>query len=228
MNAGEVSLVQPHTPLDDEGFYTPAEVARLTGVSRDQLRNWKRKGVIAPNVEVEDFDGDTEHGYSFEYLVYVGLLRRLLRQGYTLNRSVRGLKHLRDRFGPPGPEWFRVRLAFDGSGFVAFKDDQWVATVATSGGQKLAEKVVAIDFAEFGNRLDAVIIPAEFLPFVEMDPAVRDGMPVMRGTTIRTNVVYRLSLDGLSPEAIQHSYPKLTIEQISRAIEYERSLDGVR
>ena len=81
------------------------------------------------------------------------------------------------------------------------------------------------DFSPMKDRVDALLVPTQFLPAVEIDPRARNGMPVIRGTTITTGLIYALREQGWTATAIQESYPHLKPAQIKAAINFEIYLD---
>jgi uncharacterized protein (DUF433 family) len=213
-------------PTEATGFYTPAEAARLARVPRHRLAAWKREGILFPTITVTDFQGRTSEGYTFEAVEYLRLLRMLRDRDITLFKAVTALKHLRDRFGPPGPAWERARIVVHGTDVFADAKDEWEVTTATRGGQQAASALFDEEFAQLRDRADALLVPREFQPFVQVDPAIRSGRPVARGTTLPTAVLHAMRERGESLRSIQAAYPHLTLSQIKGAIAFERFLDA--
>jgi uncharacterized protein (DUF433 family) len=220
------------TPEDDKsettarGFYTPAEAARIARVPRPRLAAWRREGIIVPTIVVTDLDGRLEIGYDFEALVYLRLLRMLRERGVPLERAViHCLKHLRERFGPPGPHWATARIFVQGRDVFVLAEDAWQTVETTRGGQLVAEVLLGEEFARLRERADALLVPHQFQAAVEIRPEVRSGLPVVRGTTLRTAVLHRLSQRGQNPRQIHDAYPHVTSSQIKSAIAFEQFLD---
>lgn len=217
---------EQRTRPDAAGFYTPAEAARLARVPGHRLAAWRREGIVFPTIHTIDIDGRESVGYSFESLVYLRLLRMLRGESVPLFKAVQTVKHLRDRLGPPSAQWDQARIfAQGGDVFVEFKDD-WDVTSATRGGQRAAEMLFGEEFARFRDRADALLVPWRFQPTVEIDPEIRSGHPVVRGTTLRTSVLYALRQRRQSPRNIQTAYPHLTLSQIRGALAFEGFLDA--
>jgi uncharacterized protein (DUF433 family) len=82
------------------------------------------------------------------------------------------------------------------------------------------------DFQLMRARADALLIPAQFQPFVAIDPAVRSGFPIVRGTTIETSLLHRLREQGLPYRRIHDYYPVLSHPQIKAAVRFEGFLDA--
>jgi len=208
------------------GFYSVSEAARLARVPRQRLYAWQREGIVFPTVYATDVDDREVGGYTFETLVYLRLLRMLRDQEIALSKAVATVQHLRERFGPPGAGWELARILVHGKDvFVDGKDD-WEITVSTRGGQKAATELFGEEFAEFRERADALLVPRHFRSAVEIDPRIRSGHPVVRGTTLATEVLSAIRRRGESYRAIQAAYPHVTLPQIKRAIAFERFLDA--
>jgi uncharacterized protein (DUF433 family) len=52
---------------------------------------------------------------------------------------------------------------------------------------------------------------------IEINPAIMDGKPVVRGTRIPVELVLRKLGAGMSPEAILADHPRLTLDDIHAA-----------
>jgi len=57
---------------------------------------------------------------------------------------------------------------------------------------------------------------------VTVDPSVRAGEPVVRGTRIPVSVLADLDSQGASPEELLEDYPSLTPESLQAALDYAR------
>ena len=208
------------------GFYRPAEAARIARVPRNRLAAWKHEGIVVPRFKIEVADDAPEWGYTFAEVVYLRLLRVLRDHEVPLERAVKAVQHLESRYGPPGPAWSDVRIFTQGRDVYVEGKDEWEVTVATRAGQKVATVLFGEEFERLRERADALLIPAQFRPFVEIDPAARSGLPIVRGTTIETNLLYRLHEQGHSPQRIHEFYPVVSLPQIEGAIKFEGFLEA--
>ena len=215
---------------ESKGFYTPTEAARIARIPNNTLRDWRKKRVLLPTLELTVRDGKTETGYDFQALLLARLLRMLRQNHVGLRRAVATLRHCITRFGPPGPAWAEVKVfSFEGADIVTFRADEWDSTVPTKAGQKVAEELFGEDFASVKDSADALLIPREFLDYVQIDPDIRDGLPVVRGTRIKTSILKDMIDANWTPRLIVDlAYPHLTDEQVENGIAYERFLDGER
>ncbi|MGH2586794.1 MAG: DUF433 domain-containing protein, partial [Dehalococcoidia bacterium] len=191
-----------------------------------RLYAWRREGIVFPTVYATDFEGRETAGYTFETLVYLRLLRMLRDQGIALPKAVETVQFLRERFGPPSADWEKARIFVQGKDVFVDAKDEWEVTVSTRGGQKAATTLLGEEFADLRERADALLVPRQFRSAVEVDPEVRSGLPVVRGTTMQTAVLYALRQRGQSLRSIHAAYPHLGLPQIKGAIAFERFLDA--
>ena len=217
-------LTFPST-FEPTGFYTASEASRIARVPRGRIYAWRREGILLPTISLIE-DGRETTGYTFQALVYMRLLRMLRDQGVALIDAVGVIKHLRDRFGPPGASWQDARIFLDGGHVYADRQDPWEVTDSSVGGQRIAPTLMGDDFARLRDRADALLIPQRYEAHVEIDPLARSGRPIVRGSTIETGVLHRLRQRGLSNSRIRQMYPHLSPEQIRGAIAFERYLDA--
>jgi uncharacterized protein (DUF433 family)/DNA-binding transcriptional MerR regulator len=213
------------------GFYTSRDAARLARVPRHRVDDWRREGIVVPTVKVRGDNGEEELGYTFEAIVYLRLLRRLRETDIPLLKAVEALKSLRERFGPPSRKWGDVRLFLYGGKVMVHKADEWELTTASSRSPVLRQQkaiptmLFGEDFERMRERVDALLLPPKFLPYIEIDPEARSGQPIVRGTTITTSLVYRLRRHGSSVKDIVSSFPVLNANQVKAAVAYETLLD---
>jgi len=150
----------------------------------------------------------------------------LREHGVSLVEAVGVLKHLIERFGSAGPAWEDARIFFKAGHVYADRKDAWEVTDSTRKGQKVATVLMDDEFGQLRERADALIVPRQFQPYVEVDPLARSGRPIVRGLTIETRLLQRLRDRGYSLVRIRQLYPRLTLDQIRGAIAFERYLDA--
>jgi uncharacterized protein (DUF433 family) len=215
-------------PDDSEraGFYSPADAARIARIPRQRLTTWQHEGIVVPRLKIQVDDEPPEWGYTFTEVVYLRLLRMLREHKIPLEEAVKAVKHLEARWGPPGPAWGDVRIFTQGRHVYVEGKDEWGVTDATEGGQKVATVLFGEEFERLRERADALLIPSKYRPFVEIDPTVRSGLPIVRGTTIETSVLHSLREQGLSYQCIRDYYPVISLAKIKGAIKYENFLDA--
>ncbi len=57
-------------------------------------------------------------------------------------------------------------------------------------------------------------------PFIERNPAIMLGKPVIKGTRITVELLMRKLADGFTVDDILEMYPHLTLEQVQAAFAY--------
>ena len=216
----EASLAVPR------GFYSRRDAARLARVPLATVSLWSKKGIVVPTCEWIDEDDKVTQGYTFEGLVYLRLVRLLRRQHFPMRAVVDAVNHLRDVFGPPSPRWEEARIFSDGREIWVDHKAAWGVTSASRKGQKVEQELFGPEFALIKQRADALIVPGDFARHVEIDPGIRNGLPVVRKTTIQTATIRSLRKSGLTYGRIREYYPHLSRPQISRADRFEQFLDN--
>jgi DNA-binding transcriptional MerR regulator len=99
---------------DNEGYRIP-DVQKIVGISYRQLDYWARTGLVRPSIRDAGGSG-TQRLYSFEDLVVLRTIKKLLDAGVSLQRIRRAIGFLRDHLNrePQG-----VTIMSDGSGIYA-------------------------------------------------------------------------------------------------------------
>lgn len=210
------------TPL---GFYTSAEASRITQVPLWTVYFWRRSGIVIPSAEWVDELGKVHVGHTFETVVYLRLIRMLREKHVTLLDAVTAMKRLRERFGVPSREWAGIRIiVYFGQAYV-YAEDEWETTSLTRYHQKVAELLFGKEFKRLKERADALLIPNEFMDYVEIDTSIQNGLPLVLGTTILTRVVHKRIQQGFEYSDIHDMYPFIPRDKIAGAEAYELFLD---
>jgi uncharacterized protein (DUF433 family) len=66
-------------------------------------------------------------------------------------------------------------------------------------------------------------MPTEIAPRIDVDPGVRFGKPVIRGTRVPVDLVIGKLAGGMKPEEIAREY-EITLEDIQAALGYAASV----
>jgi len=212
---------------ENHGFYLPKEAHRIARVPQWTLNSWRRQGVIVPSVEWIDEDSKSHLGHTFETVVFLRLLKMIRDEGITLIKAVEAVKSLRDRFGPPGKAWTNARIFVEHKDVYVYARDVWGTTVSTRHEQKLADPIFGKEFALLKDRADALLIPSEFQMYVEIDPVIRNGLPIVLNTSVQTSIIHSLRQQDYKYEDIHDMYPIISCESIIGANAYENFLDKV-
>ena len=205
-----------------EGFYSTTQVSRLAGIPRRTLYDWKKRGIVTPSVQFIDGEQVVDEGYSFADLAIIKLMRGLRTKRLNLRSVVAALRHLYERFGPPTREgWTDTHVYIVGKDVYAQGQDEWDTTVANKHGQR-AETLVLGGLCE---EEAAILIPKGFELYVEIDPNVMGGQPVVKGTRILTSTIAMMSDQGASLSELENLYDPIPRQTIDKSIQYEKTLD---
>jgi DNA-binding transcriptional MerR regulator len=82
----------------DQGFRVP-DVCRLVGISYRQLDYWARTGLVTPSIRDAHGSG-TQRLYSFQDLVTLRVIKRLLDVGVSLQRVRKAVDYLQEMGQP--------------------------------------------------------------------------------------------------------------------------------
>ena len=210
-----------------QGFYSTAQVSRLAGVPLRTLYDWKARGIIVPSVRVMDKDLLVIDGYSYADLTIIRILRALREDRINLTSAGIALRHLLERLGPPSHGWANAHVYLVGNRIYAEKEDQWDTTAATQFGQKVETRMFGDLFKDLkeGEEEGSILVPADLRAFVDIDPDVMGGQPVVRGTRVPTSILAMLKAQGKSVLELARLYYPIPKKAIERAVEYEEYLD---
>ena len=167
------------------GFYTPAEAARIAQVSLWTVHDWRRKGIVLPTVEWIDEIDKTHLGHNFETVVFLRLIKLLRDKGISLLQSVKAVKKLNIRLGPPSRRWANAKIFVRGKEVIVNDEsDGYGSTDITKGHQVIWEVFFGEEFRRLKERADALLIPEKYMNFVEIDPSIQNGLPIILNSTI--------------------------------------------
>lgn len=205
-----------------EGFYSTTQVSRLAGIPKSTLYAWKKKKIIQPTVQFFNSGNKlVDEGYSYADLAIIKLLKGLRNKQLNLRALTITLRHFFDRFGYfDNPEWEQAHIYILDKEVYAQRPDAWETTVATRHGQKLMMR-----FAELFEEEAGILIPKEFDNYVEINPYIMDGQPVVRDTRVPTGTLAMMHGQGASFTELADLYAPIPKKTIQKAIEYEQSLD---
>ncbi|GMU41892.1 MAG: hypothetical protein AMXMBFR23_27580 [Chloroflexota bacterium] len=215
------------------GFYTPLDVSRLARVPRSTLYRWQRNGVIVPSLEGED----GEPGYSYADLTIIRLLRAIREKRIDFRTAGYALRHLYERLGPPSAGWSDAQVYFVSgpSGQLevyAYLPDEWEVTDATRRGQRVEHRLLGEAFAELASEIaglrddDSVVIPREYRDYVTINPGIKGGTPIVKGTRIPTRVFVAMNRSGRSAAQIARMYSGISRNTVEAVLAYETQYLG--
>jgi len=80
-----------------EGYRVP-DVCKLVGISYRQLDYWARTGLLTPSVREAGGSG-TQRLYSFQDLIQLKVIKKLIDAGISLQRNRKAVVYLRELLG---------------------------------------------------------------------------------------------------------------------------------
>jgi DNA-binding transcriptional MerR regulator len=123
---GRASADEPHQerleldlPVDQRRGYRGPAVSDIVGITYRQLDYWARTGLAAPSVQRAEGSG-SQRLYSFEDIVRLRVIKRLLDTGVSLER----IRVALDELTRQGRALAEVTLASDGRTVYAMDDDR--------------------------------------------------------------------------------------------------------
>ena len=123
-------------------------------------------------------------------------------------------------------KWARIKIFVVGKDVIVYDEsDGWDSTIATKSNQKLAEFFFGVEFALLKERADALLIPNQFLEFVEIDPSIKNGLPIIINTSVPTSLIHSFRKQGYIYNEIQEMYPFIVRKYMIGAEKYETYLD---
>jgi len=221
-----VKLTTTIDSIPSLGFYTPAEAARIAQVPAWTVNDWKNDGIVVPSAGWIGEKHILHTGYTFETVVYLRLIRIFREKRITLLEAVKALKIIKNRFGGPSSKWASIKIFADsGDVYVYGPNDSFETTVATRHHQRVAEFFFGEEFIKLKERADALLIPTDYLDFVEIDPSYQNGLPLVFGTAVLTSTIHNFRQQGYTYKDIVEMYPFITRSNIIGADKYEGYLD---
>ncbi len=202
--------------------YTAQMAAALSGATRRQLSHWRRDtgsgALLVPEISAEP----PRVLYSFRDLL---ALRScvFLRQNASLQKIRKAISNLRDL--GEREHLSQYTLVSDGDTIVLVEGEDATDLVRKPGQRVLA--VLSDVFEPFVVR-EGVVVPRLFRPRqqLEVDPAMRGGVPVVSGTRVPYDTVAGLVRDGVAPEDVKEYFPAVSAEAARDTTDFALYVDS--
>jgi DNA-binding transcriptional MerR regulator len=152
---------------DPEGYRGPT-VCKIVGITYRQLDYWARTELVAPSYRKAEGSG-TQRLYSFDDVVRLKVVKRLLESGVSLQKVRLAVDELRAR----GQGLAETTLISDGTTVYAMDDDQQLLDLVKRGQAVFA---IALDPVVDELRGEVTSFPTERVSRAER-PVVGDGDP---------------------------------------------------
>ncbi|CAN5854928.1 hypothetical protein BH23ACT10_BH23ACT10_26190 [soil metagenome] len=162
LRSGRAPRDMPLPGFDEgpRGYRGPA-VCRVVGITYRQLDYWATTGLVEPGVR-DAVGSGSQRLYSFEDIVTLKVIKRLLDVGVSLQRIRRAIDYVRDR----GLSLRHLTLASDGETVYAATDSSDVVDLLRRGQGVFA---IAVDPLYDEMEAEVTLLPAE--PAVPETPA---------------------------------------------------------
>lgn len=150
----DLDLVEEAIPLPGDVGYRGPTACNAAGISFRQLDYWARTGLVEPSIHVTKGSG-TQRLYSFEDILLLALIKKLLDAGVSLQQIRTAITHLREY---PSPRWTDITLMSDGqSVYEATRDDELLDLMASG------RAMFGISLASLAKELRPLLgdLPAE-------------------------------------------------------------------
>lgn len=202
------------------GLYSPRVAARVAKIRYQNFQAWAKANLVHPAFQIQ-IGRRAEGVYSYYDLLLIRLIRRLREKGFSTKTIRKALDVISSMSGGDPYAWTKATICVDVDLIVALLAGrpEWCPVAASKGPQKME----VVFFPELIEELKRELVPERFR-YVEIDPEVLGGSPVVRGTRIPTSVVRLIEEEGEDPK---EAYPDLTDEQINDARAYEAFLVAV-
>lgn len=197
------------------GVLRSRTVAKLSGASKRQLGYWHRTNLIRAHV----LPGGAGYPrlYSWEDYMKVRAAKKLQSQGLSTQRIREQIAFLDSEV----PDWaFRDVREFSGSAVYRVTEPSVTYVTARPGRQAVFTELALSVLSELSAEGTLGELKS-FDSFVYMDPRVKSGNPVVKGTRIETRFIASLADRGVDETSIGVTY-HLSDDQISNAISFER------
>jgi uncharacterized protein (DUF433 family) len=198
------------------GCYTPAEVARLAGVTPHRIGRWAREGIILPSVSRRP------NLYSYADAGEAILAHYLVEEGKR-PREIKEIVHfLRAEYG----DWplATAPLAHDGR-LLVVRDEEGPRYVSVDKPGNAVLSGTLLNLKEIREALGRGGWVAYKTPrnHIEVDPDRHSGTPVVRGRRIPTSLVASLAATDGGRDVLRNDYD-LSDDEIDDAVGYEADL----
>jgi uncharacterized protein (DUF433 family) len=200
------------------GAFSEDQTAALADVSRHQLREWDRRGLLAPSYGIKEPRVPYARIYSFRDLVSARVIGQLRKHRVSFAHLLEVHKKLAALSDAP---WASTILYVCGREVVIGDPGSRFRRKLLSGQQvfdlplKVAISSVRNDIAKLNER------SASKRGKVDREKFVAQGQYVIKGTRIPVSLIASFARVGYSTDQILREYPELTPEDVWAALRFE-------
>jgi uncharacterized protein (DUF433 family) len=198
------------------GYYTAADIARLSGMSSRRVARWARMGIIQHSIS------SRPNIYSYADAGEAILAHYLADQGKRPKEIRELVEYLREEYGP----WplAVAPLEHDGPLCALWDKKRGVHVSADIPGHELLDGTL-LNLKEIRKALKeggwvSLKTPREH---IEVDPERHSGEPVIKGRRLSTQRVASVAAEPMGRDVLRDDF-ELTDAEIDDALGYERDL----
>src|SRR2546428_11741252 len=115
--------------MAESGGYRVPDVCKLVGISYRQLDYWARTGLVTPSIREAGGSG-TQRLYSFQDLVQLRVIKKLLDTGISLQNIRKAVTYIRENLGT---EPTTITLMSDGARIYACESEEEIIDLVKKG-----------------------------------------------------------------------------------------------
>ncbi|MDQ4142202.1 MAG: MerR family transcriptional regulator [Actinomycetota bacterium] len=124
--------------MEESGYRGP-QACKIVGITYRQLDYWTRTGLVTASLRGAEGSG-TQRLYSFNDLLQLKVIKRLIEAGASLNKVRQAIDYVRTNLED---DWAKATIATDGNGVYACTSDVEVVDLLRSG-QGVLGAIVAV------------------------------------------------------------------------------------
>jgi uncharacterized protein (DUF433 family) len=198
--------------------FTEDQVARLTGISKGQLRYWDRTKFFTPSLAYENRRTAYSRLYSFRDVVCLKVVNALRNEAKV---TLPHLREVKEKLSHLGDDlWSKTTLYILNKRVVFFnpETDRKEDVVTGQGVLQIPLRVVSSDMEAAVKAMRRREESA--IGRIERQRNVAANQPVIAGTRIPVRSIKAFADAGYSVDEIRKEYPTLTEKDIRAAIKY--------
>jgi len=202
-----------------QGLYSPNIAAHIAQIRYQNFQAWAKANLLHPIFKIRK-GTRLENIYTYYDLLLIRLIKRLRDRNFS-TKTIRGaLDAIYMLTGNDPYGWTKCTIVVSDRVIAVRVPDKPEWPIAANRG---TQKMEVIFFPELIEELEKELIPPHFR-YVEINPEILGGTPVIRGTRIPTNIIRDMIEEKVNP---LDAYPDLTKEQVEDANKYEEYLVAV-
>lgn len=202
-----------------KGLYSPKVAARIAQIKYQNFQAWSRANLLHPIFRFPK-GMRLENVYTYYDLLLIRLIKRLRDKHFSTKTIKTALDAIYTLSDNDPYAWTKSTIVVYNRIIVVKIPGKPDWPIAASKG---TQKLEIVFFPELIEELERELIPPRF-QYVEIDPAIMGGTPVVKGTRIPTRIIYEMLREQVDP---LEAYPDLNTFQVQSAREYEEYLVAV-